>query len=506
MTSVTFEVIAMEGRRRCALYFLSFAVILSGFAGVIAHSISFSTQSSNMTNTYKTSWFAAVFAISGLNLLQLLTKAHFSKNSFWFELAVIVLLGCSSFISLVCLGYSQEWPSFAWVFVTYFSVAASAIYLLQCKNGSVSDENQTRTVTDKVITAGLYLLKVLFMLIVSLLASGSILSAIASSYQPTGRPISVLFDGANRNGTLQIYCIGNSNISKPTIFIFSSSAHGIVDLYGLQFFLSTTNGTSRRVCIHDPLGFGWSQDPFDGQFTNYEYLYRLMLTSNESMPWHIVGWGGGGSAIMYLVNNHTSSIKSVTFVETYPPGIEFSYYGYQNGLSQQAISEYRSAQISSRIGLVQLILSMAIPWGLMGLFIPISPQNEGYYPPERWSEFRVQMWKSKVWISQYQGLQHLQMTSDSQDPLISFAPLSSQIPVFGVYCNTTVACEAKSQNGQDCTQLSYYNTKKFSMIRGINPNATIDVNSDVDCNLNLPVQKPSFTASSILKLYSGIEV
>ena len=158
-----------------------------------------------MTNTYKTSWFAAVFAISGLNLLQFLTKAHFSKKSFWFELAVIVLLGCSSFISLVCLGYSQEWPSFAWVFVTYISVAASAIYLLQCKNGSVSDENQTRTVTDKVITAGLYLLKVLFMLIVSLLASGSILSAIASSYQPTGRPISVLFDGANRNGTLQIY-------------------------------------------------------------------------------------------------------------------------------------------------------------------------------------------------------------------------------------------------------------------------------------------------------------
>jgi pimeloyl-ACP methyl ester carboxylesterase len=93
---------------------------------------------------------------------------------------------------------------------------------------------------------------------------------------------------------------------------------------------TVTNGTSRRVCIHDPLGFGWSQDPFDGQFTNYEYLYRLMLSSNESMPWHIVGWGGGGSAIMYLANNHTSSIQSVTFVETYPPGIEFSYYGYQN--------------------------------------------------------------------------------------------------------------------------------------------------------------------------------
>ena len=142
----------------------------------------------------------------------------------------------------------------------------------------------------------------------------------------------------------------------------------------------------------------------------------------------------------------------------------------------------------------------------MKIALPTLLALEGYYPPERWSEFRVQMWKSKVWISQYQGLRHLQMTSDSQDPLISFAPLSSQIPVFGVYCNATVACQAKSQEGQDCTQLSYYNTKKFSMIRGINANATIDVNSDVDCNLNLPVQKPLFTASSILKLYAGIEV
>jgi hypothetical protein len=37
-------------------------------------------------------------------------------------------------------------------------------------------------------------------------------------------------------------------------------------------------------------------------------------------------------------------------------------------------------------------------------------------------------------------------------------------------------------------------------------NATIAAYSDVDCNLNLPVQKPLFTASSILKLDSGIEV
>jgi hypothetical protein len=103
----------------------------------------------------------------------------------------------------------------------------------------------------------------------------------------------------------------------------------------------------------------------------------------------------------------------------------------------------------------------------MGSDGPISPQKEDYYPPERWSEFRVQIWKSKVCISQYQGLRHLQMTSDFQGPLISFAPLSSQFPVFGVYCNATIVCETQSQNGQDCTLLTYYNTKKFTMTRGM---------------------------------------
>ena len=487
------------------LSYLSCSVFLSGIAGAICHSFSFGMQRSIATNTYETAWFAVIFSWAGLNLLFLLRKKQFSLKSIWFELAVITWLGCASFISLVCLGYSQDWASFTWVLVTYIPVLASAFFLLERKNGFESDEYQTETpaVTAKMMAAGLCLLKVIFTVIVTLLASGSILSAIAVSYPATGRPISVLFNGANRNGTLQLFCIGTANISKSTVFIFSSSAHGIVDLYGVQYFLSTSNETNRRVCTHDPLGFGWSQDPFVGQFTNYEYLYRLMLSSGESSPWHIVGWGGGGSAVMYLATKQTSSIKSVTFVETFPPGVEFNYYGYQNGLSQQAVSEYRSEQLSSRLGLVRLILAMAIPWGLMGLFIPISPRDENYHPPDRWSEFRVQMWKSKVWVTQYHALQHFQVTLDSHDPLISGAPLPSQIPVFGVYCNVTETCGLLDQGEQDSDCFSMSET--VSMIRAINPNATISYISEIGCDLALPVKKPLITALSILKHYSSIE-
>jgi Ca2+/Na+ antiporter len=96
------------------------------------------------------------------------------------------------FIALLHFGLSWIQSGLAVVCLGLFDVYLSCSIYLQCKNESVSDYNQTWTATAKLKTVGLYLLKVLFMLIVFLLASGSILSAIASSYPPTGRPISVI--------------------------------------------------------------------------------------------------------------------------------------------------------------------------------------------------------------------------------------------------------------------------------------------------------------------------
>ncbi|KAI9143034.1 hypothetical protein BKA69DRAFT_1063994 [Paraphysoderma sedebokerense] len=415
-------------------------------------------------------------------------------------------------ICLVCYGLVQDWMSFPWILVTFVPLVISAIHTINGKKGSERVESKKfQSVKAKAVTICIFVLKGVVMLIAALLASGGIVAAIASSYPASGYPVSVFFDGSARNGSLQVYCIGTTNASQPTTFIFTSAAHGIVDLYGLQYYLSSLNGTDRRVCTHDPLGFGWSQDPFSGQFTNYEYLYRLMLATGEPAPWNIVGWGGGGSAITYLAGKYSSSIKSVTFVETYPPGIEFSYYGHQNGLNQQAVSDYRGAQLSSRIGFSQLILWMAIPWGLMSLFVPLSPRDTNYYPPERWPEFRVQMWKSKVWISQYQGIQHMQVTPDSTDSLVALVPLPPSIPVFGVYCNVTATCFDGFQNrtGQACldkiNENGYYNDRKFALVLSVNPNASIITNTEYDCGLSLPVQKPMFTAASILSLFKTID-
>jgi hypothetical protein len=235
-----------------------------------------------------------------------------------------------------------------------------------------------------------------------------------------------------------------------------------------------------------------------------------MSTTGEPAPWNIAGWGGGGSAIAQLVSNHFQSIKSATHIEAYPPGIESNYFGYQNGLDLDGITAYRSSQLASRLGIAQLILFLAIPWVLMSLFFPLTPQDSAYYPPSHWTEFRVQLWKSKSWISQLQGIQHMQTTPDSSDPLYGCAPLPTAVPVFGVYCNVTATCfdGFANQTSQACldiiNQNIYYNTRKFNMVRSLYPNATFVNNSQFDCALSLPLKDPLFTATAILKLYSTI--
>lgn len=87
----------------------------------------------------------------------------------------------------------------------------------------------------------------------------------------------------------------------------------------------------------------------------------------------MVASGGGGQQVMWLAKNKPSQVASVSWVEVYPPGIEFDYYAQQNSLSKQQETDYRNTDLASRASLAKLILYMAIPWGLMSLFVPLQP-------------------------------------------------------------------------------------------------------------------------------------
>jgi hypothetical protein len=65
---------------------------------------------------------------------------------------------------------------------------------------------------------------------------------------------------------------------------------------------------------------------------------------------------------------------------------EFLAYQYMNNLTNAERIKYESLQIFGRKTLATIILSLAIPWGIMPVFVPFSPGN--YTPLEKYGEFR----------------------------------------------------------------------------------------------------------------------
>jgi pimeloyl-ACP methyl ester carboxylesterase len=501
-----------------ALLGIGIVTVLAGISGVIGHTASFDSQKNPIKNTFVSAWYAGCFAVQGLNILYLLRKPNYyvSKKVYrLFEISFIAWNILFWGISLVCLALAGDWQAFAWALVCALPLSASTSYLMNYQSyGRIHAEQNNSPVPlwFRVLAVFATTLKVVTVFVTGLLCAGAIQAAIAASYKGPGKSISVLFDGANQNASLHVYCVGTTQTAIPTTFIVSSSAHGIVDFYGLQYYLNSLSTSDRRICTLDLLGFGWSDDAMEGQFQNYAYLERLMASSGEPRPWNVIGWGGGGSALAYLANNHTASIKSVTFVEVYSPDIEFEYYGYQQNLLPSQIAKYKQDQLLLRASLAKLILYMAIPWGLVSIFFPINPIDPTFYPPDKWAEFRVQLWKSKSWVSQWQAIMEMSTKSSSNDPLVAYAPLPSSVAVLGVLCNSSSTCydefSGKNLTGTRCTdnmaQKEYQNNRKFAMINSLNSNASLVVNSDYTCSLSLPVKYPRYTASSILSLFSQI--
>ena len=424
-----------------------------------------------------------------------------------FDLFVILATCCS----MVCQGLLRSWFAFVWCGLSLIAqIWTFVIHFGGSKRDEYNDKNKSTSPSrrKKVLAIVVSVFKGLFMIILGLLTSGSISSVYAFSFSNPGILVNVMFDGTNYStGSLALYCLGPK--TNSTIFLTASPAHGITDFYSLQTYL-TQKG--RRVCSFDFLGFGHSGDPLLGQFTNSEYLMRLMTLSGEEPPYHLVGMGGVPQ-VAEITALYPAFVKSATFIETYPDGIEVDWYGEQKGLGGDELVKYRNEDLNLRMGLVKIILSLAIPWGLMGLFIPLSPVDPTFFPKEKWLEFRVQMWKSNSWITQLEGLKKIQSTPTSEQPLQKYAPLPVSVPVFGIYCDLGDSCYdgLKNRTGADlCADIKrkndYYTKAKFKLLNSLNENTTVVNNTAYDCGIDMPVKKPEFTAEAILSLIKTIEV
>jgi pimeloyl-ACP methyl ester carboxylesterase len=355
------------------------------------------------------------------------------------------------------------------------------------------------------------LLKILHLLFCCLLLNGAITSAsVKTMYKAPGKVYSVQqTDG--RTALLHVFCNGTVNNSLPVIWVTSSSAHGVVDFYGLQYFL-TERG--RRVCTMDLPGFGWSGPVLSNQSDSMLFFDPLVQATGEKTPILLVGWGGGAGIIANYTRLFPNKVAGIAFLEVAPPDIEFLYYASKNNLNSDQLRDYRKRELQGRLGLVSIILSLAIPWGLMSIFAPVSSVGPGYFPPEKRAEFKSMSWVSSMWLNQYWGLVNMQQQNMSQDPL-NQGPFPSSIPFAAIKCNLSDSQLCEPQNGRTKTeeeckeqiqQNKFYSAQTLTFLKSLQPNVTIIDNTFSNCSLGLPVDSPYYTTNAILQTLGNITI
>ncbi|KAJ3209583.1 hypothetical protein HDU67_006066 [Dinochytrium kinnereticum] len=486
----------------------------AGLAGTIAHAVLSNIETPILHNQFIGLWFALSTVVTSAELIHLdryLDTYAVHKMSLNGNLIYFGIMTVSSLICFICYCLVPDGAAgVAWNLVL-LAIAGCCLYLLVFRASPQIHNNQedkpTPGISSTSVKVGNCLnvtLKSFHSFFSLLLLGGACLAAFSyTAFKHRGNLVTVsMKDG--RTFTMHIYCIGTpSNATNPTIWITSSAAHGVVDFYGIQQRLVDSG---RRVCTHDNPGFGWSSSVLANQQDYTEFYDSMLKESGEpDRPIVFVGWGAGGTPLTKYASINPSKVAALVFVTVFPPGIEFTDHQNMTGMSDSELDSYKRIQLTGRQALANIVLALGIPWPLMPIFTPPNSVAKGYEPQDRAEEFRVQIWKSKMWVGQLWGIKKLGSQDDTKDPLNTIK-LPSSIPLTHIMCNLSdeQACSKDQSVGLpgDCKEWqrrkNFYQNRQLEMTKAIQSSARFLFNNDTDCKLDMPVNKPLFTAQSIL--------
>lgn len=162
---------------------------------------------------------------------------------------------------------------------------------------------------------------------------------------------------------MNYYCtnVPSNGTSLPTIWFEGSAAHGIVDFLGLQHSLAVSPG--RNSCSYDPANFGWSENLPSSLEDDFGYFSSLLKTLNRQDEEVIIaGWGDGAKYGLIHANENPGITKALIILDASPDGIEWLDEQRKHQWNQKQMLAYRANDLSGRISLCQIILTLAIPW------------------------------------------------------------------------------------------------------------------------------------------------
>ncbi|EFC39470.1 predicted protein [Naegleria gruberi] len=300
----------------------------------------------------------------------------------WTILIMIICL--LNVIALICRWYSSVGAG-----KEFIPDESKCFQLIKEKSAGASGVSMCLYITAIVVNV---LLRFIFLIFLGLLISGSSAASNIKNYPMKGKLISVpLNDGSGRSQNIHYLCEGPTEGNSFTFLFEGDFTHGYADYYDIQRYLTALG---RRSCIYDKPGLGYSDYLYKDQKDESTFYYNFLTSIGEKTPYVMVGWGGGGHIIYKFALEHPELVKSLTFLDVFPPGIEFTSMKDLKNWSQEQFNTYKNQELRGRRTLFGIINGLAVPWGLMSIFVGSSSNTSNA------DEITFWMSTEKTWITQ----------------------------------------------------------------------------------------------------------
>ncbi|KAG9858366.1 hypothetical protein KCU77_g5115, partial [Aureobasidium melanogenum] len=261
------------------------------------------------------------------------------------------------------------------------------------------------------------------------------------------------------------FCTSVENSVGPTIWFEADAAHGILDFIGVQTILA--QDYNRTSCSYDPPNFGWSDNlpsSLDDFYSYFTPLLRALGQQDESRV--LVGWGDGAHNALMHTLEYSDVTSKLVLMDSSPDGIEWFDAQRAKNWTEKQMLEYRQTDLQGRISLVQLILGIAIPWGLLPIFLPANSTD--YFDASLYPMYHAQSRKENMWANQYFSLKKM-----AAGPIDEYL-VNTTVPE-GIDVKAIMTYNAGTDPGSD----EFYRQEKLDMLNNI---AGKNVTGDIVCS------------------------
>ncbi|EFC40303.1 predicted protein [Naegleria gruberi] len=236
-------------------------------------------------------------------------------------------------------------------------------------------------------------LRTVSIVILLLLAFGAVNLANIVNISKRGRMVKVkLNDGSERVQKIHLICDGPKESNQSSTFIFESDfSHNYADFSDIQTYMTQLG---RRSCIFDKPGLGFSDYLFKDQKNVSTFYHNFMQSIGEQPPYIFVGWGGGGSIIYQYARDHPEMVKSLTFLDVFPDGIEFTSAKILKKLTESEYEAFKKSELNSRRSIMNIVNAIGVPLGIMPFIIGPNSNTSNS------NEIAFWMRTEKTWITQ----------------------------------------------------------------------------------------------------------